>query len=293
MKALKISAAVLAVIVFSGCDRSAGPAALIAPGAVVEEAADGFTFTEGPASDAEGNLYFTDVFAQKIYKYTTDGVLSVFMENSFAANGLYFDGDGKLIGCVGNLGKIAVINMDATMTDIVTEYDNIPFNSPNDLWIAPNGGIYFTDPRYGDRSNLPQGGEHVYYIGPDRKTVVRVIDNMVRPNGLIGTPDGKTLYVADHGAQMTYKYTVSDDGALSDEQLFIQEGSDGVTMDEYGNLYIMTDAVKIYNPKGKLIETIKTPQQPSNATFAGPDKDILYITARTGLYKIKMNVEGI
>ena len=286
-------AVVICIAAFSGCSNQPGPVSLIAPGAVVEQAADGFTFTEGPAADAEGNLYFTDVAAQKIYKLAVDGTLSVFMEHSFGTNGLYFDAAGNLIGCVGNLGKIAVINMDATMTDIAGEYDNIPFNSPNDLWIDPKGGIYFTDPRYGDRSNLPQAGEHVYYIAPDRKTVIRVLDKMVRPNGLIGTPDGTILYVADHGAEMTYKYSINDDGTLTHSRIFVQEGSDGVTMDELGNLYITTDAVKVYNPKGELIDTIQTPQQPSNITFAGPHKNILYITARNGLYKIKMNVKGI
>ena len=283
----------VAIFVFAGCKQAPAGKSLIADGAIVEEVASGFVFTEGPAGDAEGDLYFTDVAAQKIYKLGANGKISVFMENTLATNGLYFDTLGKLIGCVGNGGKIAYINPDATMVDIVTSYNNLPFNSPNDLWIDPKGGIYFTDPRYGNRDNLPQGGEHVYYIRPGRKTVVRVIDDMVRPNGIVGTPNGKTLYVTDHGGQMTYKYKINKDGTLTNKKLFVMEGADGMALDESGNLYITTDAVYIYSPDAELLETIKTPQQPSNVTFGGRNKDILYITARTGLYKIKMNVRGV
>lgn len=281
------------IFMFTGCDNGPSKQSLIADGAIVEGVASDFQFTEGPAADLQGNLYFTDVFAHKIYKYTIDGTLSLFMENTQATNGLYFDTAGKLIGCVGNGGKVAFINPDTTTKDIVNQFSGLPFNSPNDLWIDPKGGIYFTDPRYGNRNNMPQDGEHVYYVAPDHKTVTRVIDDMVQPNGLIGTPDGMTLYVADYGGQMTHKYTINEDGTLADKKLFTMEGSDGMTMDQHGNVYITTDTVNIYNPKGELIETITTPQQPSNVTFAGPDKNILYITARTALYKIKMNVKGI
>ena len=143
---------------------------------------------------------------------------------------------------------------------LADKYDGKKFNSPNDLWIDPKGGVYFTDPRYGNREGMEQDGEHVYYLTPDRKTVIRVINDMVRPNGLIGTPNGKTLYVADDGAGKTYVYKINKDGTLTDKQLFAPEGSDGMTIDNKGNVYLTTKVVAVYNTKGEKIEEIPGPR---------------------------------
>jgi len=254
------------------------------PGAGMEELADGLQFTEGPAADAAGNIYFTDVPNNRIYKWSTEGELSTFMENSGGANGLFFDKDGNLIACQSGTGKVVSIAPDGTVTVLAAEYDGKPFNSPNDLWPDRKGGVYFSDPRYGSRDNLPQDGEHVYYIRPDR-TVIRVIDDMVRPNGLIGTPDGKKLYVADAGANRTYVYTINDDGTLTDKKLFVEQGSDGVTLDAAGNVYLTGRGINVYNPAGERIRTIEPAQRPSNLTF-GKDQQTLFITARTSFYKL-------
>jgi gluconolactonase len=169
-------------------------------------------------------------------------------------------------------------------------YDGKSFNSPNDLWESPKGGYYMTDPRYGSRDNLPQDGEHVYYIGGDGKKVVRVVDDMVRPNGVTGTEDGSILYVADQGAGKTYMYSILEDGTLADKQLFADEGSDGMTVDSGGNVYLTNSAVKVYNPAGRLIETIEVPENPTNVCFGGRDGKTLYITAQTSVYKLEMRV---
>ena len=153
--------------------------------------ADGFGFTEGPAADNNGNIYFTDIPNNRIHVWSVDGQLSSFLENTGGANGLMFDKNRNLIACAGGTGKVVLIGPDKTVTVVAEAYNGKAFNSPNDLWIDAKGGIYFSDPRYGNRDNLPQDGEHVYYIYPDRAKVIRVIDDMVRPNGLIGTPDGK------------------------------------------------------------------------------------------------------
>ena len=151
-----------------------------------------------------------------------------------------------------------------------------------------------TDPRYGrSRDNLPQDGEHVYYITGDPKKVVRVCDDLVRPNGVTGTQDGSILYVADHGAGKTYRYSIMKDGSLTDKQLFAEEGSDGMTIDSKGNVYLTNTAVKVYNPAGRLMETIEVPERPTNVCFGGKDGKTLYITARTSVYKIDMNVEKV
>jgi gluconolactonase len=271
---------------------------LIAPGAEIIKLADGFRFTEGPAADAEGNVFFTDIPNNRIHKWSLDGSplrgkLSTFRENSRGANGLFFDKAGNLVACEGGGRQLVSIDPNRQVTVLADKYQGKKFNSLNDLWIDPNGGIYFTDPRYGrNRDDMEQDGEHVYYLTPDRKSVIRVIDDMVRPNGLIGTPDGKLLYVADHGGNKTFVYTTNADGTLSNKKLFASEGSDGMTIDNQGNIYLTTDAVVVYNKNGERIDTIEVPERPSNVCFGGKDNQTLFITSRTGLYAIKMRTKG-
>lgn len=259
----------------------------------VEKLAGGFRFTEGPAADAEGNIFFTDIPNNRIHKWSLDGVLSTFRENSGGANGLFFDKEGNLLVCEGGNRRVVSIDPQGKVTVLVDKYDNKRLNSPNDLWIDPKGGFYFTDPRYGRRDDLEQDGEHVYYLAPDRKELIRVIDDMIRPNGVIGTPDGKLLYVADHGANETYVYAIHTDGTLLDKKLFAPEGSDGMTMDSGGSVYLTGRAVSVYDSAGNKIETIEVPERPANVCFGGKDKQMLFITARTSLYSVRMRVKGL
>jgi gluconolactonase len=295
----------LVVAAVVGCKKEAASKELsiVAAGAEVKKLAGGFKFTEGPAADAEGNIFFTDIPNNRIHKWSLPapvvaqaqvaGKLSTFRENTGGANGLFFDKAGNLVVCEMGNGRLVSIDMEGKLTVLADKYDDKPFNSLNDLWIEPNGGIYFTDPRYGRRDNLPQDGEHVYYLSADRKKLIRVIDDMVRPNGLIGTADGKVLYVADPGANETYVYSIKADGTLSDKKLFAPEGSDGMTIDNEGNIYLTTSVVAVYNSRGKKVETIVVPERPSNVSFGGKDKQTLFITARTSLYSVRMRVKGL
>ena len=266
---------------------------VVAPGATVEKLAGGFVFTEGPAVDAEGNVFFTDIPNNRIHKWSLDGKLSTFRENSGGANGLFFDEGGNLLACEGGGRRLVSISRKGELTVLADKYEGKRFNSLNDLWINLKGGVYFTDPRYGGRDNMEQGGEHVYYLSADRKKVVRVIDDMVRPNGLIGTPDGKSLYVTDHGDRNTFVYTVNSDGTLSNKKPFAPEGSDGMTMDNEGNVYLTTGTVSVYNKQGRKIQAIEVPERPSNVTFGGKDRMTLFITARKSLYSVRMQVRGV
>jgi len=267
------------------------PQSIVAPGAKLVEVRKGFKFTEGPVADAAGEVYFSDVHANRTYKWSPEGDVKLFRENTGSANGLAIDLAGNLIVCESGNGRITSTNAKGEVTVVADKYDGKRFNQPNDLWIDPNGGVYFSDPIYGRVENA-QHGEYVYYISPDRKKVTRVIDDMVRPNGLVGTPDGRMLYVADHGAGKTYRYTVNADGTLRDKTLFASNGSDGMTLDAAGNVYLTTDAVLVYDPSGRQIARIEVPQQPTNLCFAGRDGKTLFITARTGIYSIQMKVSG-
>ena len=275
------------VIVYSDAEAS-----VVVDGAKVEKLAGGFAFTEGPAADAQGNVYFSDIPNNRIHKWSLDGKLSTFRENSGGANGLYFDKDGNLLACEGSGRRLVSIDMKGDVTVLADKYQGKKFNSLNDLWIDPKGGIYFTDPRYGNRDGMEQDGEHVYYLSPDRKKLIRVIDDMVRPNGLIGTPDGKILYATDNGDGKTFAYRINWDDTLRGKELIAPKGSDGMTIDNEGNIYLTTSGVVVYDKQGNKIETIDIPERPANVCFGGKDNQTLFITARTSLYSIKMRVKG-
>jgi len=272
-------------------EAPAGVKGVVADGAKVVEIAASFKFTEGPAADAKGNVYFTDIPNERIHRWSVEGKMTTFMEKSGGANGLYFDTDGALLACQGSARKLVSIDAKAKVAVLADAYGGKGFNRPNDLWLDPKGGIYFSDPMYG-RGTKAQDGEHVYYLKPDRKTVIRVIDDMVRPNGMIGTPDGRVLYVTDHGGKKTFRYTVKADGTLTDKKLFAPIGSDGMTIDAAGNVYMTESAVVVCSAAGKEIARIAVPRRPSNVCFGGKDGRTLFITARQGFYSIRMRVSG-
>lgn len=282
-----------ALVLIAAAGPNAAEASVVAEGAKVEKLAGGFAFTEGPAADAQGNVFFSDIPNNRIHKWTLEGRLLTFRENSGGANGLYFDAKGNLLACEGSGRRLVSIDPGGNVTVLADKYEGKRFNSPNDLWIDLKGGVYFTDPRYGNRDGMEQDGEHVYYLSPDRKRLVRVIDDLVRPNGVIGTPDGKTLYVADNGDRKTFVYRINEDGTLSAKRLFAPEGSDGMTIDNEGDVYLTTGVVAVYDKTGQKVEEIQVPERPANVTFGGRDAQTLFITARTCLYALKMRVKGV
>lgn len=272
---------------------------IVAPGARVEKLVGGFSFTEGPAVDPHGNVFFTDQPNNKILKWSVDGKLSTFHENPGRANGLYFDHHGNLLACADQDNELWSITPDGNHTVLVTGYDHQKLNGPNDLWVDPRGGIYFTDPLYKRpywtrNPDMQQDGEHVYYLSPDRKKLVRVATDLQKPNGIIGTPDGKLLYVADIQAGKTYVYQINPDGSLSGKKLFAEMGSDGMTIDNKGNIYLTGKGVTVFNPKGEKIEQIPVDARwTANVCFGGKDRKTLFITASEALFSIRMKVKGV
>ena len=271
---------------------------LIKEGQELQLISNEFEFTEGPASDAEGNVYFTDQPNNRIHKWSVeDGAVSVFMENSGRANGLYFDDAGNLLAAADKNSEIWKINPEQEVEVLVDSYQGNWLNGPNDLWIGPDGGLYFTDPYYQrdywERTEKEIEEERVYYVNPQGEINI-VVDDLVQPNGIIGTPDGKTLYIADIGANKTYSYKINPDGSLSDKKLFTELGSDGMTIDNKGNIYLTGKGVTVFDKSGNKIQHIPIDKDwTANVTFGGKDQQTLFITAQQALYSLEMNVKGV
>jgi len=293
-----VTAMVLGLELLMAHAQSAAGDGVVAPGATVEKLAGDFQFTEGPTCDAEGNLFFTDQPNDRILKWSAEGGLSTFLQPAGRANGMYFDPRGNLIACADERTALWAIASDRQVTVIAGEYNGKPLNDPNDVWVHPEGALYFTDPFYPrswwTHDRMPQDGQHVYFLSADRKQLVRVTDDLEKPNGIIGTPDGKTLYVADIGAGKTYRFDIAPDGNLTGKTLLIDQGSDGLTLDNEGNLYLTGKGVSVFDKTGRQIEQINVPGEEwtANVSFCARDKRTLFMTAGKGLYGIKMRVTG-
>ena len=269
---------------------------VIADGAKLQLVSNQFKFTEGPATDKDGNVFFTDQPNDKIWKYDINEKLSVFMDGAGRSNGMYFDKKGNLISCADENEQLWSIAPDKKVTVLVKDYKGKLLNGPNDVFVTSKGKIYFTDPYYQrdywTRKSSDLDGQKVYYLKAKNKPEV-VADNLIKPNGIIGTPDGKYLYVADIEANKTYKFTIAEDGSLKDQTLFVPQGSDGMTIDNEGNIYLTGKGVTVYNKEGKKIEHIDVPADwTANITFGGKEKNILFITASQNIYTLKMKVKG-
>ena len=270
---------------------------IVAPGATLQKLAGDFVFTEGPACDSKGNVFFTDQPNDRILEWSVDGKLSMFMQPCGRANGLSFDHEGYLWACADEKNELWRIDSAGKATVVAKDYKGKRLNGPNDVWVRPGGGLYFTDPYY-KRDYWKRGdkemGEHVYFLGPDYKTLTRVIDDLKQPNGIIGTPDGKLLYVADIGAKKTYRYHIQPDGSLKEKKLFCEMGSDGMTIDSEGNIYLTGKGVSVFDPAGKKIEQVEVPEDwTANVCFGGKDRQTLFITASKSLYGLRMTVHGV
>lgn len=270
---------------------------VIADGAKPKLVSNQFEFTEGPAVDKQGNIFFTDQPNDKIWKFDTEGKLSLFLDKTGRSNGMYFDKKGNLITAADENNELWSISPDKKITIIMKTYRGQKLNGPNDLWIQKNGGIYFTDPyyhhSYWTRKKPDMTGEHLYYLPKGKHEAFIVDSNLVRPNGIVGSANGKNLFVADIGDKKTYKYDIKKNGSLGNRTLFTNIGSDGMKLDNKGNLYITGQGVTIFNPEGKKIEHIPLPGWTANVCFGGKNRDILFITSGSSVYTLQMKVRGI
>jgi gluconolactonase len=266
----------------------------IGPSGPVTRRHSGFRFTEGPAADAQGRVYFTDVQANRIDRADPDGRLVTFLEDSRGCNGLMVDGRGRLIACQGAAGRVIAIDVATKqVTVLAEEYNGKPLGRPNDLVVDRSGGVYFTDP----------DARSVYYVPPGGD-VVRLVNDLPRPNGVILSPDETRLYVLPSGTPDVRVYPVEAPGKIGPGRVFctLQQdpatparGGDGLAVDTQGNLYLTQPslkAIQVVSPEGKTLGLIRVPESPSNCDFGGPALRTLYITARTSLYTAPMEAQG-
>ena len=290
-------------ILTSAPAQAAGPPIPgVGPVGEIRKVLTGFQFTEGPTFDRQGNLYFSDIPANRIQKMDAEGKLSVFLEPSGHCNGLMCDGAGILYACEMDGRIVKIDTATKQVTPFASEYEGKRFNAPNDLVVDSQGGVYFTDPHFRAPTPLPQGKTAVYYASEDGK-VIRLLDDLKAPNGVILSPDEKTLYVIPTLQKEMMAYPVTAPGKLGAGKefctLFQPEGAaepsggDGLTLDAKGNLYITSKlGLQVFDPEGKHLGTIEFPEQPANVTFGGKDFKTLFVTARTSVYAVDTEVRG-
>jgi gluconolactonase len=241
----------------------------------------GLLFAEGPAYN-NGTLYFSDIEASTIYKWTEQQGVSTFNTNSARANGLYFSPQGILYACQGGNKRIVTIDDLQNVNVLTSSYNGKPYNEPNDLWISPSGNVYFTDPNF--TSTLTQDGQYVFCILAATGEVFRVIDDLVKPNGIVGNHEGTLLYVADWGASKIYRYNITSNGSLSSKVLFANVQADGLTIDDEGNVYAASDQVFKFNSLGELVDNLSVSGTITNLFYVNSSPDKLFITTHTDVY---------
>jgi gluconolactonase len=298
MKSLSLLFVAIYILVQSTFSQQDNLSAILKPGSELVKLAGDFSFTEGPAADKSGNVYFTDQPNDRIMTWSIEGKLSTFMQPSGRSNGLFFDSKGNLWSCADEKNGLWCISPDRKIEEFLNKYDDKLLNGPNDLWVASDGSIYFTDPYYKrswwSHSEMPQEKQCVYFLCPDHKTLKRVEEELLQPNGIIGTPDRKILYVADIKGNKTWRYSINSDGTLSDKILFCEMGSDGMTIDAKGNIYLTGKGVTIFDKAGKELGNIPVPENwTANVCFGGKDRKSLFITASKGLYMIRTRNKGV
>jgi gluconolactonase len=277
-----------------------GIAGVLAKGETIQLVKEGFVFTEGPVPTADGGLYFSDLLtSNRIHRLAPNGEVSVIREQANSPGGLALNRAGEMYA-VESISKRVTKFADGTLTVLTEGGQDKPLLAPNDLILDSKGGVYFTDP--GPRPVVPGRIVYVYYLAPGATQPVVLDDKIARPNGIILTTDGKTLLVDDSVGETIFAYDVRPDGTVANRRAFAKlndipsgqnSGADGMAIDRDNRLYVTSlTGVQVFDRAGRYLGTIPVPRQPSNVAFSGPDKKTLFITAREGVYKLRMLAQG-
>ena len=261
----------------------------------IEKVDAGFRFTEGAVWSREGFLLFSDVPNNHIRKLVPGERSTVFRDDSHGANGNTYDAQGRLYSCESKTRRVVRMDKNGKMEVLAEKWEGKRLNAPNDIVVRKDGNIYFTDPAFGDQADTRELSFYgVYHITP--KGVMSLIAKPAgRPNGIAFSPNGRILYVDNSDDRNVRAYDVDRNGDVSNERVVVSNIDgvpDGMKVDEKGNLYITAKGIAVYTPEGKLLQTIELSETPANCAFGDPDLQTLYITARTSLYRIRLDVKG-
>jgi gluconolactonase len=314
MSCRRSNQSLLAVIVLLAAQSLlADDANLIPAGAKVEKVTGDLKFSEGPAWHPDGFLIFEDIPRNRILKLDANDKVTVFREPSGHSNGLTFDREGRLLAAEGNSSdggrRISRTEKDGRVVSLADKFNGKRLNSPNDLTVDAKGRVYFTDPRYGARDGVEQDKESVYRIDPDGK-LTRIIDSVSKPNGIAVSIDQKTLFVADNdpmAKRVLLAFDLAVDGSASRSRVLHDFGTgrgiDGMTLDSSGRIWATAGSkekagVHVFEitadrNSAKLLTVVSTPEDPTNCTFGGPDRNVLYITTASSLFRIRTAVKGV
>jgi gluconolactonase len=262
----------------------------------IDKVGAGYAFTEGPAWSPMGFLVFSDIPNNKLLQFMPGQPASVFRENSNGATGNRFDAQGRLYSCESHSRRVTRTDKKGKVEVLAERWQGKRLNAPNDLALRKEGDVYFTDPAFGNQQDTRELDFFgVYHIS--RKGELEVIAKPKgRPNGIALSPDGRTLYVGNSDERNVRAYDLDKNGVASNEHTLIPaiEGvADGICVDEKGDLYVAANQVQVYSPEGKPLGMIPTEETPSNCTFGDADFGSLYITARTSVYRVRLDVKGI
>jgi gluconolactonase len=295
---------ILALLLQTAAPQAAKPldgiSGVVAKGETVQLVKEGFAFTEGPVPTADGGIYFSDLLqSDRIHRVAPDGTVTVFREKTNGANGLAVNRAGEVFA-VESTGKRVVTYAGGNVTVLTEGSPEKPLLAPNDLILDAKGGVYFTDP--GPRPVVAGRIVYVYYLPPGAKQPIMLDDKIARPNGIILTTDARTLLVNDTVGDMIFAYDIQPDGTVKNKRAFAKlkdipagenSGADGMAIDRENRLYVTAlNGVQVFDKSGGHLGTIPVPRQPSNVAFSGPDKRTLFITAREGLYRLRMLAQG-
>jgi len=302
----RIMLTLFVVISATGVSLADSDQSLVADGAKVTKLASGMKFTEGPVwLPQEKKLVFSDIPNSKLMQWSQADGLSVYRESE-QANGNILDLQGRIISCQHKARNVIRIEADGSTTVLADRFDGKRFNSPNDVAIRSDGTLWFTDPPWGLTGPHEIPGHWVYKLDPKTGKVELVHKYLAMPNGIVFSPDETRIYIADTGGNKRHPdpefhklpasiqcYEIGNDGKLAKKLFQIDSGSDGMTVDVKGNLYATHGGkVSIYGPDGRELQAINVPEGPANVCFGGDDFKTLFITARTSLYSVQMNVAG-
>src|SRR5579864_451842 len=261
----------------------------------VDKVATRYVFTDGPVWSRDGYLIFSDVPSDQLLQFKPGVPIGIFRAKSNGAGGNTFDAQGRFYSCETHSRRVTRTDKKGSIEVLADRWQGKRLNAPNDIVVRKDGHVYFTDPAFGNQQDARELDFYgIYHISLKGDLEV-IAKPKSRPNGIALSPNGRILYVSNSDEHNLRAYDLDHNGAASNERILVSKIDgvpDGVRVDEKGNIYLAANKIHVYSPEGKTLGTIDTPETPSNCAFGEADFEGLFITARTSVYHVRLNVKG-